>query len=77
LTEQLYFQRVAHLAPRQIQPRLLVLVHTGFGCAYQIEHLPLGGAHFLQYGFGGNPAIHQPDPACLAVETLDLGEQST
>src|ERR1700726_781008 len=45
--------------------------------AHQIMHRRVGRAHLCEYLFGRHAAVHQPDPARLAVLPLDAIEKST
>lgn len=38
-------------------------------------HRRISGAHLCQHSFGRDAAIHQPDAACLAIQTLDAGQE--
>jgi len=64
-----------HLLPGFIRELLVELAQHAFGRADQILRTRL--AHFLKRRFGGNAAIHDPGSPGLAVETLDLGQDST
>ena len=43
--------------------------------AHQIMHRRVGRAHLSEHLLGGHAAVHQPDPASLAVLLLDAFEK--
>src|SRR6202043_619962 len=77
LRQQLDLHAGSRLLPRLGDQMLLQTRQAPLRRAYQIMHRRVGRAHLCEYLFGRHAAVHQPDPARLAVLPLDAIEKST
>jgi hypothetical protein len=61
--------------PGKVEPFLLVLIDSAFGCAHQIKRLPFRRPHLFENRFARYAAIHHPDAPRFAVRRFDLGQK--
>lgn len=72
LRQKLDLDPLAHSLPGLVEQRFLQLREPSLGRANEIVDRRIGLPHLRQHGFGGNAAIHHPDPPGFAVLRFDL-----